>query len=84
MKYTVCTTTESWNRNTNIDPGKRCNFPFEYKGVTYNECTDVDSEKKNGTKFFWCATKVNEDGKFSQESWHWGECNEYCDRTGIY
>jgi len=74
----VCTTAESWNRLTNNDPGKRCIFPFEYKGVTYNGCTDVDSEKVSRTKFFWCATEVNEDGKILEDSRNWGECNLHC------
>lgn len=34
---------------------KPCNFPFVYKGVTYNECTTVDSENGEG----WCGTRYN-------------------------
>jgi len=78
----VCATAESWNRLTNTDPGKRCIFPFEYKGVTYNACTDVDSEKVSSTKFLWCATEVNQDGKILEDSWNWGECNSYCTKSG--
>jgi len=74
----VCATVESWNRSTNNDPGKRCIFPFEYKGVTYNACTDVDSEKVSRTKFFWCATEVNRNGRIHEHSRNWGECNLHC------
>ena len=31
-----------------------CVFPFSYRGVTYDECTYVDSD--NG--WHWCATQV--------------------------
>jgi len=78
----VCTTAESWNRLTNNDPGKRCIFPFEYKGVTYNGCTDVDSEKVSRTKFFWCATEVNENKQILEDSRNWGECNLHCTKAG--
>lgn len=33
---------------------QECRFPFRYKGVTYNECTDFESH--NGEP--WCATRV--------------------------
>merc|ERR1712061_619890 len=31
--------------------GAACHFPFSYKGVQYNECTDVDY-----SGVFWCNT----------------------------
>ena len=78
----VCATNKSWSRITNNDPGKLCIFPFKYKGVTYNECTNVDNEII-GANIFWCATKVDEDGELAADSRHWGECNEYCRTTGL-
>ena len=37
-----------------------CTFPFEYNGVTYNECTDVDHTQ------CWCAhDPVYQPGRWS-------------------
>ena len=78
----VCTTKESWNRRSNYDPGKGCVFPFKYKGIEYTECTDVDS-LNDGNRYFWCATKINEDKEIAEGGRNWGECNDYCRRHGI-
>ena len=32
------------------DPNKPCVFPFEYNGIIYHECTEVDHDQ------FWCHT----------------------------
>ena len=80
-KNLVCETKKYWH-STNFDPGKRCVDKFRYKGYNYTDCTDVDTQK-DGKSFFWCATKVNEDGELAEGSRHWGECNEYCRRKGI-
>ena len=78
----VCATKESWNRRSNYDPGQGCVFPFKYKGIEYNECTDVDSVN-DGNRYFWCATKINEDKEIAEGGRNWGECNDYCRRHGI-
>merc|ERR1711936_398398 len=36
----------------------RCIFPFKYEGVSYTECTDVDSDS------LWCATSLNDNGEY--------------------
>merc|ERR1711936_473467 len=36
----------------------RCIFPFKYEGVSYTECTDVDSDS------LWCATSLDDDGEY--------------------
>ena len=33
--------------------GRPCVFPFKYKGVEYNSCTYVESER------LWCATEID-------------------------
>ncbi len=43
--------------------GSACNFPFEYEGKTYNECTEVDAS------FKWCYTV--DGGKPGDP---WGQC----------
>merc|ERR1712183_778282 len=50
--------------------GKRCIFPFTYKGVTYKTCTKADSE------LAWCATEVHPSGKVVNNKWE--DCDEYC------
>ena len=43
--------------------GSRCMFPFQYKGITYAHCTDVDHSME------WCMT----DNKNT-----WGNCDGAC------
>ena len=44
--------------------GRLCVFPFSYKGVTYNHCTDVDNDRR-----LWCAYTPYYNGQ-------WGTCME--------
>merc|ERR1712183_1249181 len=48
--------------------GKRCIFPFTYKGVTYKTCAKADSE------LAWCATEVHPSGKVVNNKWE--DCDE--------
>ena len=43
--------------------GSKCMFPFQYKGITYAHCTDVDHSME------WCMT----DNKNT-----WGNCDGPC------
>ena len=72
----VCATKDAWSMTTNHDPGKPCKLPFIYKGTSYNKCTDVDKG------FHWCATKVDSENHFDTNSNDWGECNDYCRKSG--
>ena len=36
--------------------GQACIFPFTYKGITYNSCTDVEEDRP------WCATGTDYEG----------------------
>lgn len=47
--------------------GKKCVFPFRYKDVQYHSCTQEDHHN------VWCATKVDDEGKFIKGEW--GECS---------
>ena len=51
----------TWATGGTID-GDKCMFPFQYKGVTYNDCTMADESK------LWCITERN----------YWGYCGEEC------
>ena len=51
-----------------------CHFPFEYEGVTFNQCTKVNHDK------LWCATLVDAAGKFDGK---WKNCDENC-KKGEY
>jgi len=53
--------------------GENCIFPFKYRGVTYNECTNVNSE--NGR--FWCANIVNQRTREVPKG-KWSDCNIGC------
>merc|ERR1711881_555060 len=52
----VCTTHEKGD----------CVFPFEYRGTTYNNCTDT----RYGGKL-WCATAVRSNNRMKS----WGKCD---------
>lgn len=46
------------------DKGKSCVFPFNYKGVNYNGCVNIDNNK------FWCYVNV--------QTGEWQNCAESC------
>ena len=45
--------------------GVPCVFPFIYREVTYNSCTDTDSD----TGQPWCAIEVDSDGWVVDHKW---------------
>ena len=47
-----------------------CIFPFTYKDVEYNNCTDIDHNA------YWCATGVDNEGKLITGKW--GNCGAFC------
>ena len=49
-----------------------CDLPFVYNGVTYTDCTDVDSSSSSGG-VPWCSTKVDADS-LQHITGHWGNC----------
>ena len=55
---------------------KDCIFPFKWKGIQYNTCTDVDA--KDGRP--WCAIKVNKK-KVVKKKDRW-ICQAGCPGTG--
>ena len=55
------------------EDGNSCYFPFNYNGVTYYECTKVDSS------LAWCATKVDSNCDVIYRSWE--DCNPGCPGT---
>ena len=62
---------EVWTCETKTD--QECDFPFTYKGKTYENCTtDALDETTNADKA-WCATETDEDGVML-EGKH-GECD---------
>ena len=55
---------------------KSCVFPFRYRGVVYNNCTDVDDAPVP-----WCSTKTNGDGQHIGGDGNWGECTKGCKKV---
>ena len=47
--------------------GQACIFPFTYKGITYNSCTDVEEDRP------WCATGTDYEGNLD-----FGFCESSC------
>ena len=52
------------------DEGVRCIFPYIYKGVIYNECTDIDADGH------WCSTGNYANGTCIEEDRAY--CGEDC------
>ena len=47
--------------------GKKCIFPFMYRGVLYPHCTNAGNHDK-----LWCATETYQNGAYV--SGQWGNC----------
>ena len=47
------------------DTGKKCHFPFNYKSVTYQGCTEKDSPGRP-----WCGTEK----EYTHESYGYCDC----------
>merc|ERR1712217_422 len=71
----------------------KCQFPFKFKGKTFNKCIDFidikDGEKVLGKP--WCSTKVRaSDKKHVDGGSHYGNCDSSCpggigpDADGLY
>lgn len=64
--------TDSTKKMTKTDSGEVCIFPFIYKGVEHNECTNVNwLGNASGTRS-WCATKIDKESKYMEE---YGSCS---------
>ena len=50
--------------------GKPCIFPFKFKNVEYDSCTDRDHST------FWCPTKVDNLGNYIENEW--ANCGQNC------
>jgi len=57
------------NAGSGLDQQERCIFPFTYKAVTYDACTDTD-----GDGMFWCSTKTDWWGYHVSGHGHYGTC----------
>ena len=62
---TTCRTSSSGHKSCEM-----CQFPFKYKGITYNNCTNVDQDG------YWCSTRTYPNGK--HKTGFWGLCQNYC------
>ena len=63
----------------------QCEFPFKFKGKSYNGCIDFvdikDGKKVPGDP--WCSTKVKgSDREHVSGGGHYGDCNSSCPRAG--
>ena len=54
------------------EEGKKCIFPFVYKGKTYDICTTFDSDNGHA----WCAITIERNG--SVPHGFWGDCRPGC------
>jgi len=68
--FVFITATESCFTTENLP----CQLPFQYKEVTYNGCTDIDSIDGE----YWCPTHIHENGSFSGQH---GSCRTDCPKV---
>lgn len=68
--WATCDVSEGSSSKITSD-GNMCQFPFDYKGVTYNRCTSVDTSGSDGGQRYWCVT--------NSTTGDWG----YCDSSSI-
>ena len=52
----------------NVPEKTRCCFPFTYKGISYNQCINVDHQEN----LPWCATENS-----YEDNEKWGNCVPY-------
>ena len=52
------------------EPNKACVFPFTYKGIIHEGCTDEDHDQ------FWCLTDLT--------TRKWGNCGPDCKTKGMF
>merc|ERR1719481_1509509 len=50
--------------------GQKCVFPFTWRGVAYDKCTQANHNKP------WCATKTDFKGRYVKGKW--GDCSLSC------
>lgn len=50
------------------DKNERCIFPFIFHGITFNSCTQAESDR------YWCATEVRASGQAFNTGW----CDSNC------
>jgi len=56
--------------------GSACVFPFNYKGVSYSNCTTVEDTK------LWCSTKTDANDDHISGVDAWGYCDDSCSGSG--
>ena len=76
LKLDECDTTSCKTTSSGAELCERCQFPFIYKGITYENCTDID---QNG---YWCSTKTFASG--DHKMGFWGFCQDYCLKSKWY
>ena len=66
-----CRTSNVTHGYSDVVKNSKCNFPFQYKGKKYTECTEEYSCKD----CFWCGTQLN-----VTEVSGWGFCSDQCEK----
>ena len=57
------------------ETNKPCIFPFVWKGLQFDKCTDINHPESNNTSELYCATNVDE---VTKEMKAWGKCSRTC------
>ena len=72
IKYKLPTGNQEVSTFGGSSNGEPCHFPFYYRGVEYNGCTNDDYSRRNGK--YVCGVKQNTQVP-KADSITWGYCN---------
>ena len=59
---------ENTHGECRTDKKERCIFPFIFHGITFNSCTQAESDR------YWCATEVRASGQAFNTGWCESNC----------
>ena len=63
--------------NSGPSSGKKCIFPFIYRGDTYTKCIRINGQSDRS----WCSTKVDSNNRHIGGEGNWGYCDDNCETT---
>ena len=73
-----CNALKDTENKKNMLLGK-CHFPFIYDGKLHYKCTSKETPEGDNKCYRWCATLLNENNVYIENSGLWGYCSNQCE-----